>query len=510
MESMVPKIPIKIATASATLTCLAILTPVFSQNIILDQIGQDDGSGIGGDVYVCQSFESVYEIYDVIVIDNFVAYGESLNSIELVLEGWNGFTDPSTISGYSLNVYSSVEMASSNLIGDINFEYVDAADSEISTQWLGNGYLISIPLTIQLPFGQLFFGVLPFNEFSIGGQTGIKESLIGDSESSWIANPGGGWGLPSGMQQQTSDAAYRLFGTPCVDGNDCNSNKIDDCTDLSEGSSEDCNHNGIPDECDITSGFSFDINIDGVPDECQDCNENGVLDDLDIAKGYSFDCNENGIPDECEDDCNGNTIPDDCETFADCNENGIPDECEAFSDCNGNGVPDECETGNDCNTNGIPDECETGNDCNGNTIPDECDIANGTSNDIGNNGIPDECESDCNVNNVPDYWDIKTGYSDDCNSNGIPDECDLSSGNSNDCNDNSIPDECETDVNGNSIPDECECLADIVEDGYVNINDLLLLVAVWNTNTYYGDINYDGFVNVDDLIALIASWGPCE
>ena len=72
-----------------------------------------------------------------------------------------------------------------------------------------------------------------------------------------------------------------------------------------------------------------------------------------------------------------------------------------------------------------------------------------------------------------------------------------------------------TDGGGNTIEDECpvdfDCdAADFTGDGIVNINDLLTLIANWNTSSPLGDINEDGIVNVHDLLLLIAAWGPCE
>jgi len=114
-------------------------------------------------------------------------------------------------------------------------------------------------------------------------------------------------------------------------GIDCNTNEIDDVTDIESGASLDCNTNGIPDECDA-------------------------------AFGTTTDCDEDGVPDECEADCNTNGIPDPCDMSLDCNENGVPDECDvAEEDCNTNGIPDACDiavgTSEDCNSDGIPDDC---------------------------------------------------------------------------------------------------------------------------------------------------------
>jgi hypothetical protein len=70
-----------------------------------------------------------------------------------------------------------------------------------------------------------------------------------------------------------------------------------------------------------------------------------------------------------------------------------------------------------------------------------------------------------------------------------------------------------TDNGGNTVADECplEC-PDINGDGYVDVNDLLILIADWGTCTdnCAGDLNEDGTVDIEDLLVLIAAWGPCE
>jgi hypothetical protein len=68
------------------------------------------------------------------------------------------------------------------------------------------------------------------------------------------------------------------------------------------------------------------------------------------------------------------------------------------------------------------------------------------------------------------------------------------------------------DGGGNTITDDCSlCLADIaLDDGQVNVHDLLSLIAVWGTTSPSADINFDGTVNVHDLLLLIAACGECE
>jgi len=49
--------------------------------------------------------------------------------------------------------------------------------------------------------------------------------------------------------------------------------------------------------------------------------------------------------------------------------------------------------------------------------------------------------------------------------------------------------------------------ADINEDGYVNVDDLLLVIGQWGMLNSPADISGDGIVGVDDLLMVIAAWG---
>lgn len=55
------------------------------------------------------------------------------------------------------------------------------------------------------------------------------------------------------------------------------------------------------------------------------------------------------------------------------------------------------------------------------------------------------------------------------------------------------------------------CPSDFNEDGMVDVNDLLLLIAAWGScDTCPEDLNSDGVVDVNDLLLVIAAWGSCE
>jgi len=86
----------------------------------------------------------------------------------------------------------------------------------------------------------------------------------------------------------------------------------------------------------------------------------------------------------------------------------------------------------------------------------------------------------------------------DCNGNGKPDGCEIALG-------------TVDDANGNGTPDDCECIGDSNTDGFVNIDDLLYLLAYWGdcTNCEHVDHDGDGDVDIDDMLTTLGSWGEC-
>ena len=65
----------------------------------------------------------------------------------------------------------------------------------------------------------------------------------------------------------------------------------------------------------------------------------------------------------------------------------------------------------------------------------------------------------------------------------------------------------------NEQPTEDACPADLNDDGFVNISDLLVLLTAWgpcpDDEPCPADLNQDGVVGVVDLLILIFSFGPC-
>ena len=58
---------------------------------------------------------------------------------------------------------------------------------------------------------------------------------------------------------------------------------------------------------------------------------------------------------------------------------------------------------------------------------------------------------------------------------------------------------------------QCECPVHSLRwrhqrDSSVGVNDLLAVIAAWNTSDQNADIDDDGIVGVNDLLAVIGSW----
>ena len=54
------------------------------------------------------------------------------------------------------------------------------------------------------------------------------------------------------------------------------------------------------------------------------------------------------------------------------------------------------------------------------------------------------------------------------------------------------------------------CPADIDDNGHVNVDDILLVIAAFGTSGPDGDTNADGTVDVNDLLEVVGSFGPAE
>jgi hypothetical protein len=57
---------------------------------------------------------------------------------------------------------------------------------------------------------------------------------------------------------------------------------------------------------------------------------------------------------------------------------------------------------------------------------------------------------------------------------------------------------------------EDPCPADVTGDNDVNVEDIIRLFLMWDTDDADADVDGNGIVGVSDVLLLVSSWGPCE
>lgn len=213
-----------------------------SADILMDQIGLNDGLDTGVDLLACQYFESLYSAYDIAVLDDFDGAGETIVMIEAVVDGWNGFYDLAAVTGYHLNLYTDPSAGAANLTGDIADQFIDADEAVVNLAWEGYGWDLGFNCQMLAATGTNWIAVIPVNEFASNGQTAIIDSYIGNGTNAWQVNPGGGFGIPGNMEDAGLEVAYRVHSgepidpcalpLPLVCHADINQDGVVDITDL--------------------------------------------------------------------------------------------------------------------------------------------------------------------------------------------------------------------------------------------------------------------------------------
>jgi hypothetical protein len=355
-------------------SCICILgfaaaASVGNAEVLLDQIGPDDGTNIDlSNILANQIFEAAYAQYSISVSDEFDnADGSPLMSVEYVMGGWNGYAGPAGVTGYQVNVHSAADGACSDLIGD-NFS-VDAV-GDYEDEWAGlAGYsLIAVELGgVDAGSGTgLAISVMPFNEFGTNGQTGMAPGLTGDFSAAQN-NPAGGFGFGD-CQATGYNAAVRInagVGDPCnsalpatcaadVSGADGNP---DGAVNVSDLLAVIANWNAVGDGTSRPQG-------DCAPMPNGDCEVN-VSDLLAVIGDWGSDCVDKGSC--CFDD-------------GSCNDNVAEADCSGAWGGAGSDCANDCLSGACCATDG---SCSTttADACSGNYSGDGTDCADVTCNE---------------------------------------------------------------------------------------------------------------------------------
>jgi hypothetical protein len=53
------------------------------------------------------------------------------------------------------------------------------------------------------------------------------------------------------------------------------------------------------------------------------------------------------------------------------------------------------------------------------------------------------------------------------------------------------------------------CEGDLDGDGFIGVQDLVLVLLGWGSSGVPADFNGDGIVDIHDMIHVILHWGPC-
>ncbi|MCH2133026.1 MAG: hypothetical protein MK116_04665 [Phycisphaerales bacterium] len=112
--------------------------------------------------------------------------------------------------------------------------------------------------------------------------------------------------------------------------------------------------------------------------------------------------------------------------------------------------------------------------------------------DVNQDGLVDDLD-------LPDFLAAFDGEVLDCDGDGTPDVIEIIRNPLIDADQNGVPDDCKT------------CPGDIDGSGAVDVNDLLAMLAVWEScpDPCDADLDGSGTVDVDDLLMLLMLWGDC-
>lgn len=204
--------------AGVGLLALAV-SPSAHAATIMDQIGATGSFFTGLNATTSENFSDDTP-YDIATVDDFAVTGAAvLTNVSAAMEGFNGFTSYSLLTGYDVNVYSSAAKANSSLTGDVFHATIPTALATVTTPFSGDALsgLVSLPVTIPLTAGTYYVSVIADGAFDTDGEVGVYGStgLAGSKPggaNAFQENPAGGFGFTDPMALGV-DAAYRITGT---------------------------------------------------------------------------------------------------------------------------------------------------------------------------------------------------------------------------------------------------------------------------------------------------------
>jgi len=178
---------------------------------LFDQIGDLSGSSLTGDTYGSMHFlPEIPETSDLAAVDDFAfEHRNTVDAVEFILDGWYYFDGPGDVANWQVNIYSDLEAAATNLVGDILSHDSDPIFIE---PWVGQGWLVRLPVALTLDPGTYLLSVLMSNPYPDNGWVGVATSTIGNNQA-WQVSPGGNYVFSPSIEAP-DNLAYRLTGTP--------------------------------------------------------------------------------------------------------------------------------------------------------------------------------------------------------------------------------------------------------------------------------------------------------
>lgn len=198
-----------------------------AQFVLMNQIGPNNTYTSGQAARACQEFEPANASFNVAMIDDFVVGpgGVRLLRAEAVMTGFglpSGVTNNfDRVTGWRVEIYTSVAAAGSNLTGDAGSVTIPAANAVVTTPFTtspasGHVMLDISAANINLAQGVYWLAVIPQMAFAGNGQLGVNDStFVGfpSNNNSHQVNPGGGFGFGPSVARDTN-SAYRLIAIP--------------------------------------------------------------------------------------------------------------------------------------------------------------------------------------------------------------------------------------------------------------------------------------------------------
>lgn len=199
-----------------TLEFAAFCAPRAQATVLLDQIGSSGTAFTGQDANVSQ-FVDDDPTFSIAALDDFtISSAFRVTNISAALLGFNGFTSFNNVTGYELNIYSSLAAANANLNGDVAHLVLGPGQVTLTMPFGGDSEsaLLSAPVSFLLPSaGSYYVSVVADLDFGNGGQLGVySSSVTSGGANGYQENPGGDFNFPGNQMALGVDLAYRVTG----------------------------------------------------------------------------------------------------------------------------------------------------------------------------------------------------------------------------------------------------------------------------------------------------------